>query len=194
MNDMFFILHGDGNAAVAAQVGANLRRLRIASRQSLSELARATQISKATLSGIERGAGNPTIQTLAALAGALRVGVAELIEPAPVEEMRIVRGDRRDLAVGDRPAVRELERAELQGRLEIRELALAAGHIQEQPPAPVGSRVHLLILEGLLIAGPLERISELESGDWCSFPSDVEHVYETGRLMARALMLSYTPG
>lgn len=191
---MFFILHRDGSAAVAAQVGANLRRLRVASRQSLSELARATKISKATLSGIERGGANPTIQTLAALAGALRVPVAELIEPAPVDEMRIVRGDRRDLTVGDRPAVRELERTELRGRLEIRELALAAGHVHEQPPAPVGSRVYLWILEGMLIAGPRERISELESGDWCSFLSDVAHVYEAGRLTARALMISYTPG
>ena len=52
---------------------ANLRRLRIARHLSLSELARATAISKATLSSIENGRANPTVETLAALAGALRV-------------------------------------------------------------------------------------------------------------------------
>jgi transcriptional regulator with XRE-family HTH domain len=178
---------------IGAQVGANLRRLRIASRQSLSELARATMVSKATLSGIERGAANPTIQTLAALASALRVPVTELIEPAPIEEMRIVRAERSHLHARQ-PAVRELDLAAVQGRLEIRELILPAGHIREELPAPAGSRLHLLILEGVLIAGPRERISELESGDYCSFPADVAHIYETGRHRARALVLAYTPG
>ena len=194
MNDMFYILHDGGGGGIGAHVGANLRRLRIAARQSLSELARATAISKATLSGIERGGANPTIQTLAALAGALRVPVAELIEPAPVEEVHIVRGDRRGLPRGNEPVLRELARAELHGRLEIRELALPARHVREQRAAAAGSCVYLWMLEGMLIAGPRERISELESGDYCSFPADVAHVYETGRLAARALVLSYTPG
>ena len=52
-------------------LAANLRRLRIARRLSLSELARATGMSKATLSSVESGRSNPTIETLAALAGAL---------------------------------------------------------------------------------------------------------------------------
>ncbi|HEY1457693.1 MAG TPA: XRE family transcriptional regulator [Solirubrobacteraceae bacterium] len=193
MNDMFYILHDQMGAGIGAQVGANLRRLRIASRQSLSELARATKVSKATLSGIERGAANPTIQTLAALAGALRVPVTELIQAAPVEEVRIVRGEQRNLDAGQ-PVVRELDLSAVQGRLDIRELILPAGHMHEEPPAPTGSRVHLWILEGVLIAGPRERISELESGDYCSFPTDVAHIYETGRHRARALVFAYSPG
>jgi hypothetical protein len=47
------------------------------------------------------------------------------------------------------------------------------------------------VLEGRLIAGPVERVTELTSGDYASFPVDVPHVYETGRTPARALVLTY---
>jgi transcriptional regulator with XRE-family HTH domain len=72
-------------------LAANLRRLRIARHLSLSELARATSISKATLSSIENGRANPTIETLAALASALRIPLGELIEELPPGDLRIVR-------------------------------------------------------------------------------------------------------
>ena len=47
------------------------------------------------------------------------------------------------------------------------------------------------MLEGKLIAGPVERVTELAAGDYASFPIDVPHVYETERTGARALVLSY---
>src|SRR5262249_32622829 len=78
--------------AVQGVLAANLRRLRIAPHLSLSELARATTISKATLSSIETGRANPTVETLAGLAGALRVSISELLEELPLGEIRIVRG------------------------------------------------------------------------------------------------------
>src|ERR1700722_12576322 len=73
------------------RLAANVRRLRVARHLSLSRLARDTSISKATLSAIERARGNPTIDTLTLLAGALRVSVAELLEETRAGEMRIVR-------------------------------------------------------------------------------------------------------
>src|SRR3954471_17652791 len=77
-------------------LAANLRRLRIAARTSLSELARATGVGKATLSAIENGRGNPTVETLAALAAALGVPVVDLLAvaaPAPVTVVRAGRGE-----------------------------------------------------------------------------------------------------
>jgi quercetin dioxygenase-like cupin family protein len=47
------------------------------------------------------------------------------------------------------------------------------------------------VLEGKLIAGPVERVTELSAGDYASFPIDVPHVYETGRAAARALLLTF---
>src|SRR5437660_3180036 len=81
----------NGEVGVHQLLAANLRRLRIARHLSLSELARATGISKATLSGIENGRANPTVDTLAGLASAMRISLIELLEELPLGEVRIVR-------------------------------------------------------------------------------------------------------
>src|SRR6476660_7956628 len=78
--------------AIKGMLAAKLRRMRIGSNRSLSELGRATGISKPTLSSIENGRANPTVDTLAALAGELRVSIAELLEEPPLGAIRIGRG------------------------------------------------------------------------------------------------------
>jgi transcriptional regulator with XRE-family HTH domain len=158
-------------------LAANLRRLRIARRLSLSELARATGMSKATLSSVESGRSNPTIETLAALAGALRVPLGELLEEPPLGEVRIVRAGR-------------LDNVEEAGVL-LSERAWGPHQLEEPEPAGAGTRVGVYVLEGKLIAGPVERVTELTRGDYASFHVDVPHVYETQRAAARALVLTY---
>jgi transcriptional regulator with XRE-family HTH domain len=191
MNDSFIMLHDDSHSSPRTALAANLRRLRIARHLSLSELARTTAISKATLSGIERAQGNPTVDTLAALAGALGVSLAELLEATPAGAIQIVRAAPATAGAGfDR---RMLETLQLDGTVEAFELRLPARHVHEPQPLPTGARKHVLVLRGKLIAGPVERISELGPGDYASFPADVRHLLETAREPAGALVLSCTP-
>ena len=179
--------------AVQGVLAANLRRLRIARHLSLSELARATGISKATLSSIENGRANPTVDTLAGLAGALRVSIGELLEELPLGEVRIVRGAQARVSQVDGIAQRVLDEVVVDGELRLAEISLGARQARELDAKPVGSRAHVFVLEGKLIAGPVERITELAGGDYASFPTDVPHVYEAGREPARALLLSQSP-
>jgi transcriptional regulator with XRE-family HTH domain len=177
------------------RLASNLRRLRIARHRSLSQLARDTSMSKATLSGIEGGRGNPTVDTLTVLAEALGVPIAELLEDAPAGEVRIVRLAQTHPWPPDGGAgQRALEHvAPLNGSLEIVELALPPHQRHDSEPRASGSRESVLVLQGKLIAGPTERISELVGGDYASFPADVPYLYEAGRASARALVLKYTP-
>lgn len=177
---------------VRALLASNLRRLRVARHLSISELARLTSMSKATLSGIEAGRANPTTETLASLAQALRVQIAELLEAPRGGEMWIVRANREHRAP-DRVRTRMLEAATLEGHAEVFELGIPAGKAHEAPARAKGARTLLLVLQGKLIAGPVERISELSSGDYISFPADVPHSYEAVRAPARALVVAYTP-
>jgi transcriptional regulator with XRE-family HTH domain len=179
--------------AIQGVLAANLRRLRIARHLSLSELARATRISKATLSSIENGRANPTVDTLAGLSGALRVSIAELLEELPLGEVRIVRGAQARVSQVDGMPQRGLDELAVDGELRLAEISLGARQARELDAKPVGSRAHLFVLEGKLIAGPVERITELAGGDYASFPTDVPHVYEAGRAPARALLLSQSP-
>jgi transcriptional regulator with XRE-family HTH domain len=178
---------------IRVQLASNLRRLRVARHLSLSELARTTGTSKATLSGIEHARANPTIDTLTALAGALNVSLVELLEEPDPGEVRIVRANRSNRSKDDRSGGRLLDTFELDGRVELSKLHLPAGHSQEAKPGPAGARVHLLVLQGPLIAGPVDRISELDTGDYSSFPADVPYVYETTRAAASALVATCTP-
>lgn len=170
-------------------LAANLRRLRIARRLSLSELARATGVSKATLSGIEHGAANPTVETLARLTDALRVSLAEILEEAPLGEIQILRAEE------GVPTTRDgLPRVVLQDVLddtgiEVAKLALEAGEAHEASARPKGARAHLYVHSGRMIAGPADRYTEFSSGDYASFPADVPQLYEAIRQPARALLV-----
>jgi transcriptional regulator with XRE-family HTH domain len=167
------------DGGVQEQLAGNLRRLRIARHLSLSELARATQIGKATLSSIENGHANPTVGTLSALANALRVPIAELLQEPELGEIRVQRAN---------PAG-GVERRIAGAPFAVRELTLPPRYSHEAEAGAPGAREELFVVEGKLVAGPHERITELARGDYASFPADVARVYETGRQGARALLV-----
>lgn len=64
---------------IGTRVGTNLRRIRNERNISLSELSRRSGIAKATLSTLESGIGNPTVQTLSELSDALGIMPGDLI-------------------------------------------------------------------------------------------------------------------
>ncbi len=182
----------DPTVSVQQVLAANLRRLRIARHLSLSELARATQMSKATLSGVESGRSNPTVETLAALAGALRVSVTELLEESGLHDVTVVRAA--VAAVSD-PAPSGIRRRALAafaptGALALAELSLDRGVTHEGAPEASGTRAHVYVVEGRVLGGPVERVTELTPGDYASFPIDVPYLFETARDAARLLLVT----
>jgi transcriptional regulator with XRE-family HTH domain len=189
MNGTFSMVYDGDSNAIQERLATNLRRLRIARHLSLSELARATGMSKATLSGIENGRANPTVETLAGLADALAIPVVELLDELPLGEVRVVRAAKTRIRQRDGISCRVLDPA-LDGTVELVEIALEAQEVQELAPKPAGSRTGLVVLAGALIAGPVERSTELGPGDYISFPSDVPHVLAAGRRPCRALLLA----
>ena len=161
---------------------------------SLSRLATDTAMSKATLSGIESGWGNPTVDTLTVLAEALRVSISELFDTPASGEVRIVRASEAEPIAATEMGLRLLEQADnLSGNLELLEFTIPAHRLELPITRVSGARDALLVLQGHLIAGPLERISELASGDYASFPADGPYMYEAARSTVRALVLRYTP-
>lgn len=78
---------------IAVQLGENLRRLRQGQGLTLAELAKSAQISPAMLSRLENGAVSPSLETLAALAGALGTTASSLLreERQPQSDAQHVR-------------------------------------------------------------------------------------------------------
>lgn len=187
------MIHKDQRNDTFGLLAANLRRLRIARHLSLSELARGTGMSKATLSGIENGRANPTVETLSTLAAALGVSVAEMLDEPPLGEMRISRASGASFIEQDSLRRRPLESVAATGVVEISEIALRAHQQLELGPGPSGARARLFVLAGQLITGPVERNTELAAGDYLAFPADVAYVLVAGAKPVRALLVSSSP-
>jgi transcriptional regulator with XRE-family HTH domain len=80
----------DTPADIVALVSLSLRRERARAGLSLTELARQAGIAKSTLSQLESGSGNPSLETLWALGTALGVPLSRLIDPPP-RDIRVIR-------------------------------------------------------------------------------------------------------
>ncbi|HEX6618767.1 MAG TPA: helix-turn-helix transcriptional regulator, partial [Solirubrobacteraceae bacterium] len=72
-------------------LAANLRRLRAERGLSTVALARDSGVARATLAQIEAGRGNPTLETLYALANTLQVALADVIAPPIAADVEVVR-------------------------------------------------------------------------------------------------------
>lgn len=178
---------------VVGAVAANVRRLRAVRGLSLGELALSSGVGKATLSRIEAGAANPTIETLYALADALRVPLSDVVAPSGPGG-HLVRADQGPTVTGEVEA-RVLDRIYGVGLVEVLDVRFPAGQRREAAPHAPGVVERLRVTAGRLLAGPVDEPAQLGPGDLLRFPGDVPHVYAAqGRRDARAIVLMTYPG
>lgn len=176
--------------STAAAVGAQIARRREQRAMTGAELARRAGISKATLSQLEAGKGNPTIETLDALAVALRIPLTDLLardtDPGPV----LVPGtELEDGEVG-----RELLRRISSGNsLEIWRLRMPAHTELDGVPHATGTTEHLLIASGRVTAGPTDAPTQLGTGDFFAFAGDAPHIYRTDEMPADVTVVIASP-
>jgi transcriptional regulator with XRE-family HTH domain len=173
----------DENALVAR----NVRRFRQERGLSLGELARRSGLSKQTLSKVEQGVGNPTVETLAALSGSLDVSMRRLLTEwgTPVFVQRLS-----DAEWGDGGGWAERILDEIYGSGYVRTLLLRLERTGTTPVIvdahPAGTLHHIYVITGRLRTGPTSDPVDLSAGDFVRFPGDIEHqhVSLTDRVMA----------
>ncbi len=138
-------------AAPLATIAAALRRERERVGISLTELARRAGVAKSTLSQLESGTGNPSVETLWALGVALGVPFSRLVEPVD-DVVRVIRA-------GDGPHVRS-EQADFSGTL----LSAGAAHLRRD--------VYLITAGTRARSGPATDTPPAASNTWWSPPAD----------------------
>src|SRR6201999_1742649 len=79
-----------GDGAPLAVIAAAIRRERERAGISLSELAKRAGLAKSTLSQLESGTGNPSVETLWSLGVALGVPFSALVDP-PKPTVTVIR-------------------------------------------------------------------------------------------------------
>lgn len=165
--------------APLAAIAQSLRRERERHRISLAELARRAGIAKSTLSQLEAGAGNPSVETLWALAVALDVPFSRLVDPA-AEPVQVIRaGQGHAIASEHAPFTGTLLAACPPGaRRDLHVITAEPGPPREAHPHIPGTTEHLLVTAGRWRAGPVGAEVDLEPGDYVRFPGDQAHTYQ----------------
>jgi len=175
-------------------VAANVRRLRHERGLSMGELARRAGLAKQTLSTIEQGQGNPTVETLGLVAAALGVTLRRLLTEwgAPVYVQH-----RRDAEWVEEGRWTERVLDEVYGSGHVRTLLVRLDRTlhtrQEIEGHAVGTLHHTYVISGRLRIGPLSEPIELGSGDFARYPGDVPHLLMPLTDRVTALVVSSEP-
>jgi transcriptional regulator with XRE-family HTH domain len=146
---------------------------------TLSEVARRAGVAKSTLSQLEAGTGNPSIETLWALGVALGVPFSQLVDP-PSPQVRVVRAGQGSTIHADRAdfAAALLSAGGPQVRRDLYVMSLEPGSVRAADAHIPGSAEHVVVAAGRLRAGPADAPIELAAGDYASFRGDIPHSYE----------------
>src|SRR4051812_3389633 len=125
----------DGLDTLGRRIGEAVRAHRLGHGWSLGELARVSGLSKTILGRIERGDGNPSVETLWRVSQALRVPLGALLTPSARPRVRLIRsGDGEALRSESGMAAWLLHADGREHRSEVFELELPRGTDQRSEP------------------------------------------------------------
>jgi transcriptional regulator with XRE-family HTH domain len=160
------------------QIAAAIRRERRRAGLSLTELARRAGIAKSTLSQLESGSGNPSVETLWALGVALGVPFSRLVEPAR-QAVQVIRAGQGPVIYSERAsyAATLLATSPPGARRDIYRVVIQPGEPFLSDPHPAGTTEHLVLSTGRALAGPVGEAAELGPGDYLTYPGDVTHIF-----------------
>lgn len=172
-------------------IGESLRRERRHSGLSLSELARRAGIAKSTLSQLESGSGNPSVETLWTLCLALDIQVAQLLDP-PKPRVQIIRAGEGPSLHSDMADYRAtlVSACPPTARRDIFRIAAEPGSARDSDPHMPGVVEHVILSTGRALAGIVNDPVELAPGDYTAYPGDVAHTFRALEPGTTAVMVS----
>lgn len=160
-------------------IAQSLVRERARTGLSLAEIARRAGIAKSTLSQLEAGNGNPSLETLWALCVALDIPFARLLEPQPNKTQVIRRGEgTKVIAEQANYQATLLATCPPGARRDIYLLTTQPGADRISHPHPPGSIEHIIITQGRALVGLTAAPEALNAGDYICYPADEPHLFK----------------
>jgi transcriptional regulator with XRE-family HTH domain len=174
-------------------ISRNCRRFREERDLSMGELGRRTGLSKQTISAIEHGLGNPTVDTLERLAAALDVSTRALLAEMGTETL-VLRSTTAVHVDQGSLRVRQLDQAFGSGYVTNAVLLLEANRGPSVHSARGrGALRHCYILNGRASIGPAGAPVRVGEGDFVRFPAETEHVFEAMTPVATLFVCTTAP-
>jgi transcriptional regulator with XRE-family HTH domain len=173
-------------------LGRNVRRIRQERQLSQGALARAAGLAKQTLANLENGTGNPTVETLLAVARALGVGVNWLVTEwgSPV---LVQRGETAAWADDPTGRRRTLDQIYGSGQVITTLVDLAPTEAGVLHALSSGTLHHVYVISGSVLTGPADDVQALDRGDFIRFPGDVPHVLRSSSERALVHIVTTVP-
>jgi len=156
---------------------------------SVTEAARLSGLGKGTLSELETGRRNPTLDTLFAVTTALSVPLSAVLPPPEATEhpeAASITGDAIEASL-----VARFDDAA--AATEVYRVHIAAGGVQRSAAHAPGVTEHWLLFAGSLQAGCEGAEAHVDAGESISFVADAAHTYRAGRRddVAATLIVRY---
>ncbi|MGT3277110.1 helix-turn-helix domain-containing protein [Yersinia enterocolitica] len=182
--------NSDHAATPIGLLSASIRREREKLGLTVTELAKRAGIAKSTLSQLEGGAGNPSLETLWSLAMALDVPVSRLIAQ-PRLHVQVIRAHEGIPAVSEQANYTAMLLAACPAGVQrdIYRINVQPGEPRRSRAHMPGTIEHVIIGSGKARVGPVEQTVELNSGDYMSYSADVEHIFEALTMDTTAVMM-----
>lgn len=160
-------------------LAAALKRERILAGFSVSDLARRANIAKSTLSQLESGSGNPSIETLWALANALGIQVTRLFEQ-PAQAVTVVRANEGAQLLADDADYAATLLADCPPgiRRDVYRVHAHPGQVHRSQAHPAGTFEHVFLSQGSARVGLANESVRLQPGDYIRYPANQAHVFE----------------
>ncbi|MDX6240799.1 MAG: hypothetical protein QOG10_5619 [Kribbellaceae bacterium] len=175
-------------AAVLGRVGARLKRLRTQRRMTLTDVAKATGISKSTMSRLETGQRRPTLELLLALSHAYRVPLDDLVAAPEEGDPRIQLKSGRVKGRTVIPLTRQPD------GMQAWKIIIPTSKITPEPRAHDGYE-WIFVLSGQMRFVLGDRDWVLGPGEVASFDTKVLHWFgSTGNEPAEILSIFRRPG
>ena len=167
----------DSENTVSAYLAHNLSMLRQQRNMSQQQLSQRAGIPRSTITHMESGDGNPSLNNLCKLAAALNVGIEELLS-RPRNAVTLLRAA--DIPVLSRAAgkvrVHKLMPDKVRG-IEIDRVEIKPNSTMGGKPHIGGSKEYLMTLAGELVVSVAGEDHTVRAGDVLAFPGDQRHSY-----------------
>ena len=161
---------------------------------SLGSLAEKAGISKTSLSKIESGLGNPSLEVLCRIAQALNVPIGTLFGEDAQPPLQVIRRGEGQVVISDSGlGIRSLLVDGRNQRTEVYEMVLPPGVAYHSLAHTPGTEEFIICVEGDLRLGPKGQEVLLQAGDAVRFPANLPHMYESASGARALLMMSYPP-
>jgi XRE family transcriptional regulator, regulator of sulfur utilization len=179
---------------LTVQIARSIRAHRQARGLTVAALAAKAGLSKSSLTTIEAGLGNPSVETLWRLASAMDVSLCAILDHEEPPPTRIIRaGDQVPIESASGMFARLILGEGRNHRTEVYAATMPAGADYRSEPHSAGTEELVICQEGRVVTGSQLNEVELERDDALWFPADLPHRYHAVEDARMVIVMSYPP-